>query len=140
MKSHGSTIAYWVVTLPLALECAVGGVMGGLQLPVCQNHGTPGLPELLYDNHWYLVCACWDSFAYPAFSSPQGVGLCRPDLSLHGSDCIPSSSGRSSGYSGRFSDPHRPYSCLVGTSPAHASRSCAELTLVSCSEQLRRKS
>src|SRR5438270_6663110 len=59
----------------------------------CQNHGTPGLPELLYDNHWYLVCACWDSFAYPAFSSPQGVGLCRPDLSLHGSDCIPSSSG-----------------------------------------------
>src|SRR5438094_900717 len=58
---------------------------------LCANHGAPGLPELFHDCHRFLVCACRHRFAYPAFSSPQGVDLRGLSIPLHRSDCIPSS-------------------------------------------------
>jgi len=67
MKSHGSTIAYWVVTVPLALECAVGGVMGGLQLPVFVRI----MEHLGYPNYFMTIIGTWYVLAGIALLIPR---------------------------------------------------------------------
>ncbi|OLD91392.1 MAG: hypothetical protein AUG81_00320 [Verrucomicrobia bacterium 13_1_20CM_4_54_11] len=67
MKSHGSTIAYWVVTAPLALECAVGGVMGGLQLPVFARI----MEHLGYPNYFMTIIGTWYVLAGIALLIPR---------------------------------------------------------------------
>src|SRR5205823_10725262 len=58
MNSRGSAIAYWVITVPLALECLVGGVMGGFQLPLfARIMGHLGYPKYVMSiiGIWYVL-------------------------------------------------------------------------------------
>ena len=55
MNSRGSAIAYWIITVPLALECLVGGVMGGFQLPLFAQI----MQHLGYPNYFMTVIGFW---------------------------------------------------------------------------------
>ena len=67
MKSRGSTIAYWVITVPLALECAVGGVMGGLRLPLFARI----MEHLGYPDYFMSVIGVWYALAGIALLVPR---------------------------------------------------------------------
>jgi uncharacterized membrane protein YphA (DoxX/SURF4 family) len=57
-SSQGRTIAYWVTTLLLALECLAGGIMGGLQRPpflgIMKHLGYPDYVMTII-GVWYVL-------------------------------------------------------------------------------------
>jgi len=67
MNSRGSAIAYWVITVPLALECLVGGVMGGSQLPVFARI----MEHLGYPNYFMTIIGFWYVLAGIALLIPR---------------------------------------------------------------------
>ena len=67
MKSGGSTIAYWVITVPLALECAVGGVMGALRLPLF----TRIMEHPDYPDYFISIIGIWYALAGIALLVPR---------------------------------------------------------------------
>jgi uncharacterized membrane protein YphA (DoxX/SURF4 family) len=67
MKSRGFTIAYWVITVPLALECVVGGVTGGLQLPLFARI----MEHLGYPKYVMSIIGIWYVLAGVALLIPR---------------------------------------------------------------------
>ena len=67
MNSRGSVIAYWVITVPLALECLVGGVMGGFQLPLFARI----MEHLGYPSYFMTVIGFWYVLAGVALLVPR---------------------------------------------------------------------
>ena len=57
-SSRGRTIAYWVTTLLLALECLAGGIIGALQRPpfigIMKHLGYPGYVMTII-GVWYVL-------------------------------------------------------------------------------------
>jgi uncharacterized membrane protein YphA (DoxX/SURF4 family) len=57
-SSRGRTVAYWVTTLLLALECLVGGIIGALQRPpfigIMKHLGYPDYVMTII-GVWYLL-------------------------------------------------------------------------------------
>jgi uncharacterized membrane protein YphA (DoxX/SURF4 family) len=57
-SSRGRTIAYWVTTLLLALECLAGGIIGALQRPpfvgIMKHLGYPGY-VMTAIGVWYVL-------------------------------------------------------------------------------------
>jgi uncharacterized membrane protein YphA (DoxX/SURF4 family) len=92
MNSRGSAIAYRFITVPLALECLVGGVMGGFQLPLFAQI----MKHLGYPNYFMTVIGFWYVLAgvallvpgFPRLKEWTYAGLV---FLYTGSDCIPSS-------------------------------------------------
>jgi len=67
MKSCGSTIAYWVITVPLALECVAGGVMGGFQVPLFARI----MEHLGYPKYVMSIIGIWYVLAGVALLIPR---------------------------------------------------------------------
>ena len=67
MKSRGSTIAYWVITVPLGIECVVGGVMGGFQLPLFARI----MEHLGYPKYVMSIIGIWYVLAGVALLIPR---------------------------------------------------------------------
>jgi hypothetical protein len=79
--SRRRLIAYWVITVLIATECLVGGMMGALRLPpfigIMEHLGYAAYFMTIIG---VLVYAGRGVSARPAFSPAQGIGLCRPCL------------------------------------------------------------
>jgi uncharacterized membrane protein YphA (DoxX/SURF4 family) len=70
-STRSRTIAYWVTTLILATECAVGGVMGALKLPA-----FIGIMERLgYPAYFMIILGVWYVLAGPALLVPRFARL-----------------------------------------------------------------
>jgi len=67
MNSRGSAIAYWVITVPLVLECLVGGVMGGFQLPLFARI----MEHLGYPKYVMSIIGIWYVLAGVALLIPR---------------------------------------------------------------------
>jgi uncharacterized membrane protein YphA (DoxX/SURF4 family) len=66
-SSRPCTIAYWVTTVLLALECVVGGMMGTLRLPPFS-----GIMEHLgYPQYFMTIISIWYVLAGMALVAPR---------------------------------------------------------------------
>jgi DoxX-like family len=73
--SRRRLIAYWVITVLIATECLVGGMMGALRLPP-----FIGIMEHLgYAAYFMTIIGVWYMLAGVSLLA-QGMGLCRPCL------------------------------------------------------------
>jgi hypothetical protein len=82
-KTHG--LAYWLTTMLVAAELALGGVWDVLRIPYVRGV----IEHLGYTSYFLVIIGAWKvpgalALVVPRFCAAEGVGLRRPSLQLHG--------------------------------------------------------